>query len=95
VVQIDQKNRGPFGPQLAIFMSDKLSLLCDEYEICKSLTGGKGIPKAHWFRRESEYRVIVFKVFSLSLKDLFNYCGRRFSLKTELMLADQIIVRLQ
>lgn len=71
------------------------SLLQDEYEIYKSLAGGKGISKVYWFGRESDYRVMVFEVLGPSLEDLFNYCGRRFSLKTVLMLTDQIIVRLQ
>ncbi|KAL9621089.1 MAG: hypothetical protein Q9160_004474 [Pyrenula sp. 1 TL-2023] len=71
------------------------SLLCDEFETYKSLGGGKGIPQVYWFGRESEYRAMIFELLGPSLEDLFNYCGRLFSLKTVLMLVDQIIARLQ
>ena len=71
------------------------SLLSDEFEMYETLAGGKGIPRVYWFGRESEYRVMVFELLGPSLEDLFNYCGRSFSLKTILMIADQIIYRLQ
>lgn len=71
------------------------SFLRDEYEIYESLAGGKGIPQVYWFGWESEYRAMVFEVLGPSLEDVFNYCGRVFSLKTVLMLADQLIARLQ
>ncbi|AQK64552.1 E2F transcription factor-like E2FE [Zea mays] len=50
-----------------------------------------GIPHLKWFGVEGQYNVMVIDLLGPSLKGLFNYCSRKFSLKTVLMLADQMI----
>lgn len=69
--------------------------LAYEAKIYKILAGGVGIPFVRWYGVEGEYNVMVMDLLGPCLEDLFNYCGRRFSLKTVLMLADQMIRRVE
>ncbi|GMH28517.1 hypothetical protein Nepgr_030360 [Nepenthes gracilis] len=59
------------------------------------LQGGTGVPHLKWFGVEGEYNIMVIDLLGPSLEDLFNYCSRKFSLKTVLMLADQMINRVE
>jgi len=66
-----------------------------EAKLYKILAGGVGIPYVRWYGVEGEYNVMVMDLLGPSLEDLFNYCGRKFSLKTVLMLGDQILRRIE
>ncbi|KAL8208378.1 hypothetical protein R6Q57_007790 [Mikania cordata] len=66
-----------------------------ESKIYMLLQGGTGVPNFKWFGVEDEYNVMVIDLLGPSLEDLFNYCNRKFSLKTVLMLADQLINRVE
>lgn len=66
-----------------------------ESKIYMLLQGGTGIPSLKWFGVEGEYNIMVIDLLGPSLEDLFNYCTRKFTLKTVLMLADQLINRVE
>lgn len=53
----------------------------------------EGIPNILYFGVEGDYSVMVMEMLGPSLEDLFSYCGHKFSLKTTLMLADQLVPR--
>ncbi|KAL8698072.1 MAG: hypothetical protein Q9224_002017 [Gallowayella concinna] len=71
------------------------SFLESEFEAYRSLAGGPGIPRVYAFEWECEYRAMIFDLLGPSLEALFNFCGRKFSLKTVLMLVDQLVDRLE
>ncbi|KAJ4953568.1 hypothetical protein NE237_030400 [Protea cynaroides] len=66
-----------------------------ESKLYRILQGGTGIPNVKWFGVEGDYNVLVMDLLGPSLEDLFNFCTRKLSLKSVLMLADQMINRVE
>ncbi|KAL2500867.1 casein kinase I-like 3 [Forsythia ovata] len=66
-----------------------------EAKLYNIIQGGSGIPGIKWSGVDGDDNVLVLDLLGPSLEDLFVYCGRKFSLKTVLMLADQMITRIE
>ncbi|KAG5559310.1 hypothetical protein RHGRI_009002 [Rhododendron griersonianum] len=66
-----------------------------EAKLYNILQGGSGIPNIKWSGIDGEDNILVMDLLGPSLEDLFVYCGRKFSLKTVLLLADQMITRIE
>ncbi|XP_025413925.1 casein kinase I-like isoform X1 [Sipha flava] len=66
-----------------------------ESKIYKMLLRAPGIPIIKWCGSEGDYNVMVMELLGPSLEDLFNFCSRRFSIKTVLLLADQLLDRIE
>lgn len=66
-----------------------------EAKLYRILSGGVGIPKIRHHGKEKNFNILVMDLLGPSLEDLFNFCNRHFTIKTVLMLVDQMIGRLE
>jgi casein kinase 1 len=69
--------------------------LMHEAKVYKVLEGAVGVPKLHWYGVEGDFNVMVLDLLGPSLQDLFAHCDFKFSLKTLVMLADQMVNRIE
>ncbi|KAL3960809.1 hypothetical protein ACCO45_005926 [Purpureocillium lilacinum] len=69
--------------------------LRDEYRTYKILVGCPGIPNVYYFGQEGLHNILVIDLLGPSLEDLFDHCGRRFTIKTVVMVAKQMLSRVQ
>ncbi|OXG40837.1 casein kinase 1 [Cryptococcus neoformans Bt15] len=69
--------------------------LRDEYRSYKILSGCLGIPQVYYFGQEGLHNILVIDLLGPSLEDLFDMCGRKFTVKTCCMTAKQMLSRVQ
>ena len=81
--------------------------LRDEYRTYKILVGCRelvllidtsftdpssaGIPNVYYFGQEGLHNILVIDLLGPSLEDLFDHCNRKFSIKTVVMVAKQMV----
>lgn len=50
-----------------------------------------GIPNVYYFGQEGLHNILVIDLLGPSLEDLFDWCGRKFTIKTVVMIAKQMV----
>ena len=62
-----------------------------EFHVYKKLSRGIGIPGVRWFGIEAGFNVMVMDCLGQTLEDIFVNSNGRFTLKTVLLLARQLV----
>jgi len=69
--------------------------LRDECRSYRILAGCAGIPQIYHFGQEGLHNILIIDLLGPSLEDLFDMCGRKFSVKTVCMAAKHMLTRAQ
>ncbi len=54
-----------------------------------------GFPMVYWYGVEGDYNILIMSILGPNLQQLFEYCGKSFSLKTVLVIGIHLLQRIQ
>jgi casein kinase I isoform gamma-3 len=86
------------GEQVAIkleLQGCKIPTLPLEFRFYKMLGPAEAFPKIYYFGSCGKYNALVMELLGPSLEDIFDLCERKFSLKTTIQCAIQMISRVE
>uniref|UniRef100_A0A7S3H2P7 Casein kinase I n=1 Tax=Spumella elongata TaxID=89044 RepID=A0A7S3H2P7_9STRA len=89
---------GPNNEQVAIKYEKhgaKHPQLRHEYKVYRLMVNCPGFCTAQHFGTKDTYNFMIIDLLGPSLEELFNRCNRRFSMKTIIQLADQMLERVE
>ena len=87
-----------YGEDLAVKLepvNSKIPQLFLEFEFYKKRGDDNALPRVHYYGKCGRYNAMVLDLLGPNLEDLFNLCGRKFSTKTVIMIAIQLIKRIE
>jgi casein kinase 1 len=89
-VGVNLLNHAPIAIKFEPRKSDAPQLR-DEYRTYKIMNGTLGVPTAYYFGQEGLHNILCIDLLGPSLEDMFDLCGRKFSVKTVCMAAKQMV----
>ncbi|OMJ86115.1 hypothetical protein SteCoe_12473 [Stentor coeruleus] len=76
-------------------VASKANQLLQEAKTLKRLDNALGFPKVRWYGYKGGFNVLILDLLGPNLQDLFNSLNKSLSLKSVLMIADQLLSRIQ
>lgn len=91
VYKVENKNK----KAIALKIETSSNRLKQEMELYKNFKNCEGIPQIYWYGEIMKKNILALEYLGPTLEDLFDFCDNRFSLKTVLMIAIQLIDRIK
>lgn len=86
---LPEQQHPPYAGSCPSFLPIFVPFLPLELSLTQFITAG--VPQVHYFGQEGLHNVLVIDLLGPNLEDLFDMCGRKFTIKTVCMAAKQMV----